>query len=65
MIRVNGDTIDWFEGMTVKDMFGKMGFDSPLITVIVNDTFVLEDDYDDYQIPDNAEVKAIHLHHGG
>ena len=66
MIMINGQKkIKWKEGMTVRDMLEEMGFDSPLITVTINGEHVLEDEFDEYKIPDQADVRAIHLHHGG
>lgn len=66
MILVNyRDKIDWFEGMTIIDVFKAMGYDYALITVTVNGEFVPRDDYSSYQIPDEADVKVFHLAHGG
>lgn len=65
MIVVNGNRVEWHEGMTVRDALDAMGYDFPLITVTVDGVFVSDDDYDTYQLPDNTEVKAIHIHHGG
>jgi len=65
MITVNSNNIEWHEGMTVKNVLDFMGYDFSLITVTVNEDFVSEDDYDTYHVPDKADVKAIHLHHGG
>jgi len=42
-----------------------MSYDFPLITATVNGEFVPKDEWDTFKIPDNADVKAIHIHHGG
>ncbi|MFH1438824.1 MAG: sulfur carrier protein ThiS [Pseudomonadota bacterium] len=65
MITVNGNSIEWRENMTVTDALAAMSYDFPLITVTVDGTFVPRDEWDTARIPDNAEVKAIHIHHGG
>ncbi len=66
MIIVNRrDTVDWFEGMTVRKLLERMGYDFALLTVTVNDTFIPVEDYDEIAIPDDADVRVIHLHHGG
>ena len=61
----NRDKVEWENGMTVRDLFKKMSFNYELITVFVNDEYVAPDDYDHSIIPDNADVKAIHIAHGG
>jgi len=61
----NRDKLDWTPEMTVRDMLDKMGYIYVLITVTVNDELVDDEDYNTYLIPDNADVKAIHIHHGG
>jgi len=65
IITVNGNKIDWHEGMTVTDLFGIMGYDFSLIVTSVNGEIINEDNYDTCVIPDGADVKAIHIHHGG
>jgi len=65
IITVNGNKIEWHEGMTVTELFGIMGYDFSLIVTSVNEEIINEDNYDAYFIPDGAEVKAIHIHHGG
>lgn len=66
MITINNrDKLEWKPGMTVQDVLDEMGYIYVLITVTVNDELVDDSDYDTYQIPDDASVKAIHIHHGG
>ena len=35
MIRVNGELLEWTEGMTVQDMLNKKGYDFALIIVTI------------------------------
>lgn len=65
MIRVNDESIAWRDGMTVQDALNAMRYDWAHITVSVNDVFVPEEDWHRFKVPDNADVKAIHLFHGG
>jgi thiamine biosynthesis protein ThiS len=66
MITVNGNrTIAWRPGITVADVLQELGWDYVLITTTVNGQFVARDDYGSREVPDGAEVKAIHIAHGG
>ena len=65
MITVNGNAVEWREGMTVADALRAMAYDFPLITVIVNGEIVEADAYEEVAVPDGADLKAIHIHHGG
>ncbi len=66
MIRVN-DMFDvaWYEGMTVQGVLDALGWDYALIAVSVNEVFVHPDLYSRHSVPDGAQVKAIHIAHGG
>jgi sulfur carrier protein len=66
MIVVNNrDKIEWFEGMTVQDILDKMGYSYVLITVMINDKFVPQDEYHSAFVEDGAKVNVFHLAHGG
>jgi thiamine biosynthesis protein ThiS len=66
MIIVNNrDKLEWKEDMTVEDLLDEMGYTFKLITVTVNGELVPHEDYDEYEIPDHAEVGVFHLAHGG
>ena len=66
MVTVNNrDKVRWHEGMTVRDVLDKMHYSFNLITVTVNGTFIPPEDYEDHKVPDNAQVGAFHLAHGG
>jgi len=51
--------------MTVRDLLNRMDYDFTLLTVTVNGTVVHPDDFEDFEIPDESDVRVIHLHHGG
>ena len=65
MITINDNKLPWKEGMTVSDALAAMKYDFAHITVTVNGKFVEPDDFDSTALPDQADMKAIHLHHGG
>lgn len=66
MITINRrDTLDWRPDLTVHEMLQIMGYQFTLLTVTVNGTVILPDDFTEYKIPDEADVRVIHLHHGG
>ena len=66
MIRVNDKhDITWREGMTVSDLLERMNYTYHEIIVKVNGELVRKPSYDTYTIPDDADVKAIHLIAGG
>ncbi len=66
MILVNDrDKIEWRDGMTVQDVLDAMNYSYSLITVTVNDQLVSRDDYDEFEVPDDANVTIFHLAHGG
>jgi len=66
MIEVNNKhKVPWQEGMTVSDLLERMGYTYHEIVVKVNGELVRKASYDSYIIPDDADVKAIHLIAGG
>ncbi|MCD6461435.1 MAG: sulfur carrier protein ThiS [Thermoplasmata archaeon] len=65
MIKVNGRPMEWQEGMTVKDVLDAMGFTFPMIVVKIDGVVVRREDFATKEVPDGAEVSAIHLISGG
>jgi len=66
MVTVNRrDSVEWSEHMSVRDLLNRMDYDFTLLTVTVNGTVVHPDDFEDFEIPDESDVRVIHLHHGG
>ncbi len=64
-IQVNGDPLEWKEGMTVRDLLTLKRFTFPLLVVTVNDDFIDRKSYDTALIPEGANVKVVHLMSGG
>ncbi|MHC5037826.1 MAG: sulfur carrier protein ThiS [Planctomycetota bacterium] len=65
MIRVNDKPVEWEEGMTVDSLLRKMNFTHPLLVVSVNGSHVPKPRYGSTPIPDDAEVRVLHLSQGG
>ncbi|HAQ62593.1 TPA: thiamine biosynthesis protein ThiS [Candidatus Delongbacteria bacterium] len=64
-VSVNGNIIEWTEGMTVRDVLNVMKYTFKLLIVDVNGEHVKRDQYDTYKVPKNSEVNVIHLMSGG
>lgn len=65
MITVNGDKIDWVEGMTVRDVIKAVDYKFPLLITRINGKLIPRDTYDTTEVPDNAILDIIHLMSGG
>lgn len=66
MITVNGrDRIAWEPATSVQDVLNAMGWAFPLIVATVNDERVKPEDFASYEVPDEADVRLIHIMHGG
>lgn len=64
-ITVNGNIIEWREGMTVTDVLSVMKYTFKLLVVHVNENNIKRDDWPKTLVPEGAEVKVIHLMSGG
>jgi len=65
MLQVNGDPLEWREGMTVRDILVARNYRFPLLIVTVGDALIARQDYDTTTVPDGVEVKVVHLMSGG
>jgi thiamine biosynthesis protein ThiS len=66
MIEVNNNReLPWQEGMTVSDVLEAMDYTYHRLIVKVNGELVRKGSYDTYTIPDEADVKVIHMVGGG
>ncbi|HHE37752.1 MAG TPA: sulfur carrier protein ThiS [Candidatus Cloacimonetes bacterium] len=64
-ITVNNNKIDWQEGLTIDEILKIMNYSFKMLVVKVNDKLVKKDEYKTRIIPENADVKIIHLISGG
>ena len=66
MIRVNDQyDVEYRPGMTVQDLLDALKFSFKMIVVKVDGQVVLRKDFTATQVPDGADVQAIHLISGG
>ncbi len=66
MITINKKhTLPWREGMTVRDVLTTMNYTFPHIIVVINGVIVRHDTYETTPIPDNADVRVVHMIAGG
>jgi thiamine biosynthesis protein ThiS len=66
MILVNGKfEAEWEEGMTVSELLRQLKFSFPLIIVSVDGMLVPKEEYATHEIPDETEVKVLHMSAGG
>lgn len=62
---MNGDPLDWREGMTVRDVLRAKNYVFKLLIVKVNGTLVPRGSYDEALVPAGARVEVVHLISGG
>jgi len=64
-IIVNGKTVEHINQETVTELLKRMHYTFPLIVVKIDGKLVKKEEFSKTIIPDNAEIKAIHLISGG
>ena len=64
-ITVNGNTIEWEEGITVQDVLQKMNYSFRMLVIKVDGKLVKKTDYASAIVPSGADVQVIHLISGG
>ncbi|MCK5131948.1 MAG: sulfur carrier protein ThiS [Candidatus Sabulitectum sp.] len=65
MIIVNGDKLEWHDGMTIRDILNAKNYKFRMLVTKVNGILVKRADYDTTTVPDEVDVKVIHLISGG
>lgn len=65
VITVNGNTIEWEEGLTVSSLLTKMNYTFKMLIIKLNGVLVKKDQYESTFIPEGADVAVIHLISGG
>lgn len=64
-IIVNGESMEWHEEMTIRDILRIRNYTFRMLVIKVNDQLIKKPEWDRYRVPDGAEVKVIHLISGG
>jgi sulfur carrier protein len=65
MITVNGDPLEWRDGMTVADILKARNYIFRMIAVQIDGELVKRAAYDKARVPDGADVQVIHMISGG
>ena len=65
MIVVNGEPMEWKEGMTVRDVINEKRYVFPLLAVWIDNSSVPRDKFDTTRVPDGSNVQIIHMISGG
>ncbi len=65
MITVNGNKLEWHEGMTIRDILIAKNYTFRMLVTKVDGVLVKRTDYDTTTVPDHVDVKVIHLISGG
>ena len=67
MITINDKPYDWLRGMNVYMLFRIMGYklQKPAVLITVNNNVIRRDTWEDFHIPENAEITVVNLLRGG
>lgn len=65
MLTVNGDPMEWTDGMTVAEVLERRRYVFRMIVVTINGEHVKRADYPTTRIPDGADVQVLHMMSGG
>lgn len=66
MITVNRrNRVEWHAGMTVQDLLDVMKYTYPHVVVTLDGDLVAHDAYRETKVPDDADVRVVHLMAGG
>jgi sulfur carrier protein len=65
MITVNGDRMEWHDGMTVAQILEVRNYIFRMIAVQVNGELIKRGTYEQTSVPDEADVQVIHMISGG
>ena len=64
-IYVNGNKIEWQKDMNITKILKVMNYTFKMIVVKVNGKVIPKDEYDNFFVDENDDVKVIHLISGG
>lgn len=65
MIEVNGDSLEYHNRMTIRDILEIKNYKFPLLIIRINGVLIPRDKYDSTIVPDKAVVDVLHLMSGG
>ncbi len=65
MIEVNGDSLEYHNSMTIRDILEIKNYRFPLLIIRINGILIPRNKYDSTTVPDKAVVNVLHLMSGG
>ena len=67
MIIVNKKPYDWFENMNIFNLLTTMGYTlkRPAVLININNEVIRRANWDNFVIPENAEITVVNLLRGG
>lgn len=65
MIKVNGETLEGRDGITVSELLSERGYKTVFIAVEVNGAIVKKDSYDTFELKDGDKVEVVNFVGGG
>lgn len=65
VFKVNGNQLPWQEGLVVSDALKLMNYTFKMLVVKMNGELIKRENWQTTSIPENADLKVIHLISGG
>ena len=62
---VNGNILPWKEGLVVADALKMMNYTFKMLVIKMNGELIKRENWQTTPIPENADIKVIHLSSGG
>jgi len=64
-LTVNNKPVPFVSNETMQDLLKRLKFTFPLVIVKINESHIPRSEYSKTIIPDNADIKVIHMISGG
>ena len=64
-VTVNREPMEWYTGMTVRDILRERRYTFKMLVIKVNGTLIKKDQWDTAAVPQGADVQVLHLMSGG
>ena len=64
-IKVNDKEATWVKNETIEQLIKRMKYTFPLIVVKINEKVIKREEYTNTIVPDNTNIRIIHMISGG
>ncbi len=64
-IKVNENIVEWHDNLTISELLKIMKYTFPMLVIKVNGQLIKKNQYKTFIVPNNSDVKIIHLMSGG